>query len=264
MAWRGRVGGRGEARAGVPVEGRRARVDAKRLAQVVLREVVLFLAVVDVAEAVPRIVVPLVDADRRAVARHRLLKVVVRRVLVARERVGVGKVGLQLDGALEELEGGIVLLLEREAVAHHAARVRARALKVERALREVAQGHLALEMPQDGRVHLHAAQAVRLDGLGLLEGTKGLGVLDHLKVGAPHLIQHPARVVLPGRQRAEGEHGVLALVQAQGAVPRRALSQQPQSRVCAVSTGRAAGGRTRTGGRRRRHIARIGHAAGPR
>ena len=76
----------------------------------VLGEVELLLAEVDVPQPVPRIVVALVDADRRAVARHRLLEVVVGAVLVPRERVGVRKVGLQLDRALEELECDVVLL----------------------------------------------------------------------------------------------------------------------------------------------------------
>ena len=81
------------------------------------------VAEVDVAEAVPRVVVALVDTDRRAVEGHRLLEVVVRRVLVAAQRVRVREVGLNLDRALEELQGRVVLLLEGEAVADHAARV---------------------------------------------------------------------------------------------------------------------------------------------
>ena len=52
-----------------------------------------------------------------AVEGHHLFEVVVRRVLVARQRVRVGKVGLQLDGALEELERGVVLLRTRSRTA---------------------------------------------------------------------------------------------------------------------------------------------------
>ena len=54
---------------------------------------------------------------------------------------------LQLDGALEELERGVVLLLQAEAVADDAARVGGGALEVEGALREVAERHLTLEVP---------------------------------------------------------------------------------------------------------------------
>ena len=53
-------------------------------------------AEVDVAGAVPRVVVALVDTDRRAVEGHRLLEVVIRRVLVAAQRVRVREVGLHL------------------------------------------------------------------------------------------------------------------------------------------------------------------------
>ena len=56
----------------VAVERRGARIDGERLAQMMLRKVVLLLPVVNVAQAIPRIVVPLVNADSGAVARHRL------------------------------------------------------------------------------------------------------------------------------------------------------------------------------------------------
>mmetsp|Transcript_42536 Transcript_42536/g.90855 ORF Transcript_42536/g.90855 Transcript_42536/m.90855 type:complete len:334 (-) Transcript_42536:580-1581(-) len=96
----------------VAEKGRRARVDGQRISQVVLGRVVLLLTVVDVAEAVPGVVVPLVDPDRCSVAGARLLEIVLRGVLVAGERVGIRKVGLQLDGALKELQCGVVLLLQ--------------------------------------------------------------------------------------------------------------------------------------------------------
>ena len=49
---------------------------------------------------------------------------------------------LQLDGALEELECDVVLLLQREAVADDAARVGRGTVEVDRSLCQVAQRHL--------------------------------------------------------------------------------------------------------------------------
>ena len=78
--------------------------------------------------------------------------------------------------------------------------------------------------------HLHPAQPMRLDRLRLLEDAKRLRVLHHLKVGAAHLVEHPAGVVLPFRQAAEGEDGVVASVLAERAVASRELAEKPQRR----------------------------------
>lgn len=52
-----------------------------------------------------------VDADGAAVERHGLLEVLVADVLVPAQRVRVPEGRVDLDGPLEELERGLVLLL---------------------------------------------------------------------------------------------------------------------------------------------------------
>ena len=68
------------------------------------------------------------------------------------------RLGLQLDRTREELERGVVHLLQREAVAEHDTRVRRVAVELDRALGEVAQVHLALEVPEDRRMHLEVSR----------------------------------------------------------------------------------------------------------
>lgn len=61
----------------------------------------------------PGIVVARVHADGIPVAAHALIKVLVRKVLVPCQGVCVGERGLQLEGALEGLQGIVMLLQAR-------------------------------------------------------------------------------------------------------------------------------------------------------
>ena len=62
------------------------------------------------ASCTPGIVVARVEPDSVAVALQPLLKVLVRKVLMARQRVGVDKRRVQLQSALEKAQRVLVLL----------------------------------------------------------------------------------------------------------------------------------------------------------
>jgi len=74
-------------------------------------------------------------------------------------------------------------------------------------------------------VQLHAREPVGLADLSLLKGSQGLGVLHHLEVRAANLRQHPASLVVRGREVLETVDGLLALELAQLAVGDRQLVQ---------------------------------------
>mmetsp|Transcript_20867 Transcript_20867/g.70044 ORF Transcript_20867/g.70044 Transcript_20867/m.70044 type:complete len:386 (+) Transcript_20867:64-1221(+) len=201
-----------ERHAQVAVEGRGGGVDGEGLPQVVHRQVVLLLPVVDVPEAVPRVVVPRVQEHGLPVAGHGLVEVLVGGVLVATERVRIRQGRVQLDGPLQELEGVGVLLLQGEGVAQDGPRVRAPTVVLHGVVSESAEGHLLAQVPQERRVVLVPFQAVRLHAEGHVEGELRLGVLDHLKVGPSHLAEHPPRAVLLLGEPVEELQGLGALV----------------------------------------------------
>lgn len=93
----------------------------------------------------------------------------------------------RLDGAREELERHVVLLLQREAVAHCAAGEGRGPVELDGPLREVAQVHFPLEVPEYGRVDLGPLQPVGLNRLRLLEHPQRLGVLNQLEVRPTNL-----------------------------------------------------------------------------
>ena len=90
----------------------------------------------------PRVVVARVVRSRLTVQQQALLEVLVGKVLVATEGVGVREVGVELERALEKLDGRFVLLLQREAVAHHAPGLRTEAVECQRILSQVANLYL--------------------------------------------------------------------------------------------------------------------------
>ncbi|KAH9390269.1 hypothetical protein TYRP_007828 [Tyrophagus putrescentiae] len=151
---------------------------------VAVRVRVLLLLVVDHADAVPGVVVPSIQSGRIPEAGHRIVQLVGGHQLVAEQCVGVAEGGVHLDGPLEELDANFVLLLQAEAVPGDAPRLRGGPVKVDQRLRQAAELHLLLLVPEGGAVDLHALEAVRLGGTGPLEGLNRLVVLAHLKVGA--------------------------------------------------------------------------------
>ena len=80
--------------------------------------------------SVPGVVVPVVEAYGVSEAGHGLVQVLVAHVLVPAQRVGVREARVQLQRPLEELERRLVLLLQREAVAHHAPALRRAAVQL--------------------------------------------------------------------------------------------------------------------------------------
>lgn len=75
-------------------------------------------------------------------------------------------------------------------------------------LREEAEVHLDLEVPEGRRQQLQARQAVGLDLLHELEGLLGSGVVGHFKVGPPDAVLYPAGEVVLGGQAVEQVQGV--------------------------------------------------------
>ena len=97
-----------------------------------------------------------VEADGVPVAPHALVKVLVGKVLMPSQGVGIREGGVQLQGSLEQPDGRIVLLLQAETVAHDGPGPRAPPVQGHSFLGQVPQLHLPLHMPQDCAVHLHA------------------------------------------------------------------------------------------------------------
>ena len=61
---------------------------------------------------------PGIDAHGIAETTDGFFKLFSQHILVTQQRIGIGEVGIELHGALKEADGRVVLLLQREAVAH--------------------------------------------------------------------------------------------------------------------------------------------------
>ena len=80
----------------------------------------LLLLVSDIAHAPPSIVMRLVYLDGILVASLAILKVLIRNILVATQRMRIRKVGIDLYSSCKEFQRGFMLLLQTVAIAHHA------------------------------------------------------------------------------------------------------------------------------------------------
>mmetsp|Transcript_164 Transcript_164/g.354 ORF Transcript_164/g.354 Transcript_164/m.354 type:complete len:251 (-) Transcript_164:1222-1974(-) len=150
---------------------------------------------------------PLVHSNRFAVACDSLVKVFVRHILVCAQGVGVRRGWAELDGAGEELEGSLVLLLQRKAVANNHPGLCSQAVELHGFLGQEGQLHLFFEVPQSCRVVLHPIQAVPPCFACHLEGCT-CSVVVHLLEVAPsqtHLRPPGRKVSL--RQLQHDLHG---------------------------------------------------------
>jgi hypothetical protein len=105
--------------------------------EVQVSQLVALLFIVNGSQTKPGIVVSRVEANRRTEARQTPLEFLCLDVLVAQEGEGVSALVVQLNSALEELDGCVVLSLLAEAVAKRQARLHAVAADL---LHLVAQG----------------------------------------------------------------------------------------------------------------------------
>lgn len=101
-------------------EHRVLRVDPQGLAIAAFGQAEPFLLGVNSAHAKVGVVVARVDACGVPETLRRLLQLLRHYVLVAKQRVGIGKLWVHLNRPLEELYGRVVLFVERKAVARHA------------------------------------------------------------------------------------------------------------------------------------------------
>ena len=199
-------------------EDRVGGVDARRGAVVLLRRLPLALSLVDLAEAVPGVVVAVVGADGGAVGRFGLVELLVGDVLVALQREGVGEARVQLGGALEAFEGLVVAALQGEGVADGDPGGGRQAVGVEEGVGQVGKVDGAFQVPERGRVEFHVFEAGGGHGADAREAFLGFGVVGLLVEGAAHLGENPGRFALLGWDGVEDLEGVLALVMAQGEV----------------------------------------------
>jgi hypothetical protein len=131
---------------------------------------------------------------------HRLIKIFVADVLVSAEGASIGERCVHLDGAIEELDGSLVLLLQREAVADNTPRFRTHLVNLHHLLGESAELLVSLEVPQrrgqDLRAghaeglqpeHLSQSQLSRLHSTDMKNG-KGDLTIDEMKIVESHLV----------------------------------------------------------------------------
>ena len=104
-------------------------MDLRSAAEVVVGQLVLLLLEVDLPNTVPGVVMARVQPQCVPVAPKPFVKVLRGHVLVPAERVGVHELRVELQGALEEAQGGLVLTLEAEAVAQNAPSLRREPVK---------------------------------------------------------------------------------------------------------------------------------------
>ena len=203
----------GERHAEVGPEDGRSLVDLLRSLEVVVRLGEFLLLVRDVAQAPPRVVVRGVGLQRSLVALLAAVVVLVRHELVAAQSVRVREVLVQLDGAPEELDRGLVLSLQTVAVAHHAPCLRSEERLLEGLVAQKDERVLVLEVPETGRVVLEALQAIGLDLAHLLVELDCVVVARLLVDALGHLREHPARLSLLVRQLSAVERLGLATVE---------------------------------------------------
>ena len=121
-----------------------------------------------------------------------------------------------------------MLLLQREAVAERAPRLRRQAVRGDALLRQVRQPRVALQVPQDGGVHLARLEPRRVDAPRALERARALLVLHHLRVRLPQQAQGVPGVALTRVQTRERRH---ALGAAEHREVRRGVRQRRQQRA---------------------------------
>ena len=188
--------------------------------------VVLLLLVADVAEAPPGRVALEVEVESLFERAFSLREVLVVDVFVPAERVGVRVLRVELDGASEELECLLVLLLEGEAVAHCDPGFWGIYALLQGLVGQVAQVHVFLQVPQAAGVVLHSLEPVRLHLVRLLVVLCGFAVFNHLHVGSADGCQHPPCVEVVLRQLLELVDGLQAVVHAEVVVALAELAQQ--------------------------------------
>mmetsp|Transcript_63428 Transcript_63428/g.163214 ORF Transcript_63428/g.163214 Transcript_63428/m.163214 type:complete len:511 (-) Transcript_63428:579-2111(-) len=179
-----------------------ALVDLQGPQEVVARVLVLLLAMVDVPQPPPGVVVPRVQRQCLLIHRDGLVELLVGDKLVAAEGVGICEGGVHLDCPPEELDRRVVLFLETEAVPHHAPDLRLQAVPLETLLRQVAELDVLPQVPQRRRVQLQALHSPRLRLTHLLEVLLRLLVLRCLEVAQAHEVKNKAGVIVPAGQRA--------------------------------------------------------------
>lgn len=107
-----------------------------------------------------------------------------------------------------------MLLLQRIAVTNDAPRLRCEQRLFQSMIREIAEIHLLLQVPQTCRVVFEALQSVRLDLYYFLVHFLRILILCHLKVASSNLCECPARLKLLLRQLIEDLDAFLALIEA--------------------------------------------------
>ena len=112
-------------------------------------------------------------------------------VFVGGECVGIGIVGIELDGPVKEEETVFVLFLETEAVADCNPRLLGEDALLQTVVGQVGQLHRLLQVPQANRVVLHSFQSVRLHFQTLPEILLRLTILAHLHVCSSYLTVSP-------------------------------------------------------------------------
>mmetsp|Transcript_10176 Transcript_10176/g.62033 ORF Transcript_10176/g.62033 Transcript_10176/m.62033 type:complete len:300 (-) Transcript_10176:1003-1902(-) len=198
----------------VAVEDAAPAVHGQGPTEVVLCHVVLLLTEIDLSQPKPRIVLAHIDPDGRAVACHGLIKVLVCKVLVSAQSMGVGKVLVQLQCPLEKAHRSAVILLQAEVVAHGAPGRGAPPVQGRQLSCQVHQLRIPLEMPQRRGVVFHPRLAMRGHLSGPLEGAGRLGVICHFVVRSSHLAKNPSRGILVRGDFQECLCGLLAMIHA--------------------------------------------------
>jgi len=134
---------------------------------------------------------------------------------MAAQGVRVSKVHVQLNGAREELEGCLMLLLEGVAVADHAPRLRREQRLLQSIVREIAELDLLLEVPETRGVVLETFESERLRLQDLLVSFLSVLILGHFEVAASNLGEDPTCLVLLLRKLPKDGHRLLAAVEAE-------------------------------------------------
>ena len=118
---------------------------------------------------------------------------------------------IALSGALEELDGGVVLLVQAEAVADDAPGLWRQLVVLGELLGESGERDLLLQVPQRGALVLEAVQVIGILASQLRVDTLGPLVVVNLEVGLGHVVEHKARVELRLRQERKVLERLVAL-----------------------------------------------------
>mmetsp|Transcript_57174 Transcript_57174/g.185794 ORF Transcript_57174/g.185794 Transcript_57174/m.185794 type:complete len:475 (-) Transcript_57174:572-1996(-) len=227
-------------------------IDLQRLEEVMLGILVLLLAMVDVPKAEPGVVMARIDGQCVLVHGYGLVKLIVRGEFVAAQGVGIGESGVHLQRPPKELEGRVVLLLQREAVPNDTPHLRLHSVPLQDLLRKEAQLDILVQVPERRGVPLEALHPVGLGAPDLLEHLLGLLVVRGLEEAEPHEAQHVAGLVVPPRQCAQQREGLARLVAVHRVQGRAELGEELRQRDLATtlsaafarSKGQSLGGRS--------------------